>query len=129
MIFLMVGSMALSRASFGQGSGPILISNVGCDYGAEVPLLECIWSASDAATCTHAEDAGVRCTGENDMCGHEGAVRVGDTGSVMYGAVEICINGTWGGICGDWDNRGASVVCRQLGFSSHGTAIIYIISC
>lgn len=50
-----------------------------------------------------------------------GAIRVTDTSSTMYGAVEICINDTWGAICSDhWDNNDASVVCRQLGHSPYG---------
>ena len=120
---------ALYRASFGQGSGPILISEIDCEFRDEAPLLEgCGWSASATGRCTHAEDAGVRCEGRTNLCDYEGAIRVGDASSVMQGAVEVCINGTWGGICSeDWDNRDASVVCRQLGFSSNGTVAFFVV--
>ena len=44
-----------------------------------------------------------------------------DGASVYEGRVEICFGGLWGTVCDDlWDNNDASVVCRQLGFSSIG---------
>jgi len=50
------------------------------------------------------------------------------------GRVEICKGGEYHTICADlWDESDASVVCRELGFSSHGkkanchlTCIAYI---
>ena len=43
------------------------------------------------------------------------------TTTLMHGAVEVCINGTWGSICSNyWNNNDASVVCRQLGYSPYG---------
>lgn len=39
----------------------------------------------------------------------------------MAGKVEVCMNGVWSNICGrGWSSRNAGVVCRQLGYLSHG---------
>ena len=40
------------------------------------------------------------------------------------GRIEYCSGGVWRTICDDaWDNRDASVVCRQLGYPSTGMYI------
>ncbi|XP_037381870.1 macrophage scavenger receptor types I and II isoform X2 [Talpa occidentalis] len=48
-------------AYFGQGSGPIWLSEVFC-FGRESSIEECRIKQWGARTCTHSEDAGVICT-------------------------------------------------------------------
>ena len=52
----------------------------------------------------------------------EGSIRLLDGNSVREGRVEFCLNSRWGTVCDNgWDRVDASIVCRQLGFSSAGT--------
>ena len=40
---------------------------------------------------------------------------------VSRGIVEVCVSGSYSRVCDDsWDNRDASVVCSQMGFSRYG---------
>ena len=50
-----------SNAHFGQGSGPILLKNVGCT-GSESNLTSCTHDPiGEVGDCTHEDDAGVMC--------------------------------------------------------------------
>ena len=46
--------------TFGPGSGPILLNNVECN-GTESVLVNCSYSTAGLLTCSHLNDAGVRC--------------------------------------------------------------------
>lgn len=62
---------ALSRAAFGQGSGPIWLDEVTC-AGLEAALSQC-WDGSwGSHNCNHREDAGVECTGISSLLPHQG---------------------------------------------------------
>ena len=52
------GARTSSLQAFGQGSGPIHISNVGCT-GTELSLLDCPHSRYHS--CTHRDDTAVQC--------------------------------------------------------------------
>jgi len=59
---------AIGSASFGQGSGPILLDSVICS-GSESTLASCgHLGVSVTRSCSHSEDAGVRCRGTQSMC-------------------------------------------------------------
>ena len=57
------GSTAYRTASqFGQGSGPVLMSEVQCT-GRESHLVNCSYSPLIPSSCSHAYDVGVKCEG------------------------------------------------------------------
>ena len=61
----------------------------------------------------------------------EGNVRLfGST--TTTGTVQVCVNRIWGSICGrSWDSRDATVICRQLGFTTIGNidVVLYVAVC
>ena len=57
---LFSGSAPTSGGSFGEGTGRIWLDNVECT-GSERTLIDCTASSSGVNSCTHAQDAGVRC--------------------------------------------------------------------
>ena len=61
-MFYIVGAVALSRATFGQGTGSIWLDQVVC-VGTEGRLADCRANPIGNHDCSHSEDAGVRCGG------------------------------------------------------------------
>ena len=53
----------ISASFFGQGTGSIALSNVAC-AGSEARLIDC---SSGSISCSHSEDAGVRCLSQTGI--------------------------------------------------------------
>ncbi|XP_038051810.1 deleted in malignant brain tumors 1 protein-like [Patiria miniata] len=116
-------SRAWQSAHFGQGSGPILLSNVACN-GTEPNINLCEHSGWFSHSCNHADDAGVTC-GEslNANVSSPVAVRLMDGKVPNEGRVEVYYRCNWGTICHrGWSIKDANVICRQLGYPSASQA-------
>ncbi|KAG7260221.1 hypothetical protein CRUP_033848, partial [Coryphaenoides rupestris] len=96
---------AKNLAYFGQGSGLIVLDDVGCK-GHEMSLKECP-HAGFPNDCSHLEDAGVICS-EN--------VNLVNGSQRCSGRLEVRHKGQWGKICrnSNWGSREESLVCREL---------------
>ena len=57
-----IGGTAYSNAYYGSGSGPIYLTDVACT-SSKTSLLQCNSDPILSGSCTHSEDAGVKCEG------------------------------------------------------------------
>ena len=147
VILYHTGSIVRYRSAFGQGNLPMILADLFCT-GSEDSILDCRRNDYGLQHCSAYEVAGVHCEGHCnsymwesdtklvlisnllwlDLCS-DGEVRITGGTSPTIGRIEVCINSTWGTICDEsWDDRAASVVCRQLGHSPHGKVVILILS-
>ena len=110
----LTGAIGLRNAHYGQGTGPIYITEVLCT-GNESSLLECAFTNS-TESCNHGMDASVIC-GDAECSDRE--VRLVGGLRDEEGRVEVCLNGVWGTVCDDaWDKNDAFVVCNQLNMTT-----------
>ena len=140
------GSTVHSFSPYNMSQGPSFLTNLGC-FGRESSLLDCrphVQFVTDERCSSNTRNVGVKCVGttfDKVTKSHElqnisnstapcisGSIRLVNTSvspsTIHQGRVEICINSTWGTVCDDfWDNHDASVLCRQLGYSSIGEFI------
>ena len=56
----LVGATARPNAAFGQGNGPVFLTDVTCN-GLEERLLDCMMGDIESNNCGHHQDAGVVC--------------------------------------------------------------------
>ena len=66
LTFTCAGLTIYTSSTFGQGTGPIFFTNIGCS-GTESRLLQCSRSVFGVTSCTHSRDVGVKCEGNEQQ--------------------------------------------------------------
>ncbi|KAK7102108.1 macrophage scavenger receptor types I and II-like [Littorina saxatilis] len=92
------GAEAHSHAHFGRGSGVILLDDVRCQ-GWETELTDCTYTTHGTSmfgSCSHSEDAGVSCNGDNHIVSAisktvEISVAAGVVGPIIVVAIIVII--------------------------------------
>ncbi|XP_041349224.1 scavenger receptor cysteine-rich domain superfamily protein-like [Gigantopelta aegis] len=112
------GGIAHVGATYGQGTGTILLDDVQCN-GGETTMDNCTKSDWGTHNCSHANDAGVTC---NNPSPRAVVVQLVNGSHRTEGRVEIIRDGERGTVCDDsWDDADAAVICRMLGYESRDT--------
>ncbi|KAG3292472.1 antigen WC1.1-like [Ictidomys tridecemlineatus] len=105
---------ALLYAQFGEGSGPIWLTDMACT-GEEDSLWNCPALVWEKNNCEHSKDAGV-------ICSEFLALRLVSEDQECTGWLEVFYNNTWGSVChSPMEPVTLSVICRQLGCGDTGT--------
>ncbi|XP_030839512.1 neurotrypsin-like [Strongylocentrotus purpuratus] len=105
----MLGYPGVSSAmvSFGEGTGNIILDNVGCE-GSETHIAQCTHGSYEIHNCEHSEDVGVICIGVAEL-----KVRLVGGPDESQGRVELFYFGSWGTVCSyGWTSYDSEVVCR-----------------
>ncbi|XP_025102710.1 deleted in malignant brain tumors 1 protein-like [Pomacea canaliculata] len=113
-------AVAMGRAKYGAGSGPILFGDLQC-VGNETSLALCKHSGLYRRLCDHWLDVGVAC---NFISAQQMSARVVG-GTADAGRLEILYDGTWNTVCDvGFEQTEALVACRMLGFNSTTAAAV-----
>ncbi|KAL9984306.1 hypothetical protein ACROYT_G006582 [Oculina patagonica] len=118
---------ALRQSSFGEGSGPVVMSYVKCS-GTEKTLQQCQYRDWPNSWIESNREVGVICkTHDFDPHNNDISIRLQGSSVLYAGQVEVLYAGIWGAISSYsnwWDIHGATVVCRQLGYQAGAEAAL-----